>query len=285
MKNRLPIWFKQDIPDRGVLEKIQMLSKFKVHTVCQEAKCPNLSYCFKNRKLTFMILGDSCTRNCRFCAVSKSESDYPAVDKDEPYRIAQIARNLNLKFVVLTSVTRDDLADGGAGHFAKTIEAIRNINGKPGIEVLVPDFSGSSGSLKTVIDAGPSILAHNLETVKRLYGILRPKANYGLSLGFLRKAKEINPSLITKSSLILGFGEREEEVIQAMEDLRGSLCGILTLGQYLAPSDRHYPVKEFISIAQFERYRKIAMELGFKNVLSGPKVRSSYQAEEVYANV
>ena len=281
MKNRLPTWFKQDIPDATVRGRMQLLSEFKVNTVCCQAKCPNLSFCFKNLKFTFMILGNTCTRNCRFCAVAQSKKNTLSLDENEPYRISQIVKIFNLKFVLITSVTRDDLTDGGAGQFVKTIELIHNIDKNIKIEVLIPDFSGNIDNLKSVIDAKPSILAHNMETVKRLYKTLRPKANYQTSLDMLKKAKEINPLLITKSSFILGMGETEEEVIYAMEDLRCNQCDILTLGQYLAPSQRHYPVKEFISIEQFQRYRSIGFRLGFKAVLSGPKVRSSYNAEEV----
>jgi len=281
VKNRLPAWFKQDIPDATVRGRMQLLSEFKVNTVCCQAKCPNLSFCFKNLKFTFMILGNICTRNCRFCGVAQSEKKTLSLDENEPYRISQIAKILNLKFVLITSVTRDDLTDGGAAQFVKTIELIHSIDKNIKIEVLIPDFSGNIASLKTVIDARPSILAHNIETVNRLYKTLRPKANYQTSLDMLKKSKEINPLLITKSSLILGLEESEEEIIYTMEDLRYNQCDILTLGQYLAPSQRHYPVKEFISIEQFQRYRRIGLRLGFKAVLSGPKVRSSYHAEEV----
>ena len=281
MKNRLPTWFKQDIPDATVRGRMQLLSEFKVNTVCCQAKCPNLSFCFKNLKFTFMILGNICTRNCRFCGVSQSKKNTLSLDENEPYRISQIAKILKLKFVVITSVTRDDLTDGGAMQFAKTIGLLHSIDKNIKIEILIPDFSGNIASLKIVIDAKPSILAHNMETVKRLYKTLRPKANYQISLDILKEIKKINPLLITKSSLILGLGEFEEEIIYTMEDLRSNQCDILTLGQYLAPSQRHYPVKEFISIEQFQRYRRIGLRLGFKAVLSGPKVRSSYHAEEV----
>lgn len=281
MNNRLPAWFKQDIPDCQVRGRMQLLSEFKVNTVCGQGKCPNLSFCFKELKFTFMILGNTCTRNCRFCAVTQSKKNTLSLDENEPYRIGQIVKILNLKFVVITSVTRDDLSDGGAEQFVKTIELIHNIDKNIKIEVLIPDFSGNIASLNTVIGAKPSILAHNMETVRRLYKTLRPKANYQTSLGILNKVKEINPLLITKSSLILGAGETEEEVIYTMEDLRYNQCDILTLGQYLAPSPRHYPVKEFISPEQFQRYRSIGLGLGFKAVLSGPCVRSSYHAEEV----
>jgi len=284
VKNRLPSWFKQEIPDATVRGRMQLLSEFKINTVCCLAKCPNLSSCFKNLKFTFMILGDTCTRNCRFCNVTQSNKSL-SIDENEPNRISQIAKILNLKFVVITSVTRDDLPDGGAAQFAKTIESFRGIDKNIKIEVLIPDFSGNMASLKTVIDAKPSILAHNIETVKRLYKTLRPQADYDTSLYILNKAKEINSLIITKSSLILGMGETEEEVIYTMEDLRRNQCDILTLGQYLAPSDKHHPVQEFIAVEQFQRYRRIGLDLGFKAVLSGPKVRSSYQAEEVFGEL
>jgi lipoic acid synthetase len=289
VKNRLPVWFRQDIPDTQALTRMRLLSQFNIHTVCQEAKCPNFSYCFQNLRFTFMLLGDTCTRNCRFCAVKKSSGTvrepFLLIDLDESYRITEIVKELSLNYVVITSVTRDDLGDGGAGHFARTIELIHGIDKNIKIEVLIPDFSGNTAGLKTVINAHPSLLAHNMETVKRLYPVVRPKANYEVSLEILSKTKEFNSSLVTKSSLILGLGETEDEVMQTMEDLRDSQCDILTLGQYLAPSEKHYPVQEFISIEQFKKYEQFGLALGFKAVLSGPKVRSSYQAEKVYKEV
>lgn len=304
MINRLPAWFRQDIPDTSTLEKIHLLSKFNVHTVCQEARCPNLSYCFKNSRLTFMLLGDTCTRNCRFCAVSPvrsklSEATAPPLagtsngvslsadnlkdfDLDEPFRIREAVKRLGLNYVVITSVTRDDLQDGGAGIFAKTVELIRKDNPQAEVEVLIPDFGGKTESLKCVLDAHPDIIAHNLETVERLYKDLKPACDYRVSLGILKKIKELKPSMLTKSSLILGVGEKETEVIQTMRDLRNVSCDILTLGQYLAASKQNYPVKEFVSFEQFQRYREIGLNLGFKAVLSGPLVRSSYYAQELY---
>ena len=232
-----------------------------------------------------MILGDTCTRNCRFCAVKKASATSLTIDLEEPYRIAAAVKGLGLDYVVITSVTRDDLSDAGAGQFARTIALIRGIDTDIKIEVLIPDFSGNPESLKTVIEAGPSLLAHNMETVRRLYPAIRPEANYGLSLEIFRRAKKFQPALLTKSSLMLGLGEREEEVIQTMEDLRDSRCDILTLGQYLAPSQVHYPIQEFVSIEQFRKYRELGLVLGFKAVSSGPKVRSSYQAEKLYREV
>lgn len=279
MRNRLPWWLKQEIPESIVLERLQLISEFNVHTVCQEARCPNLSFCFRQLKFTFMLLGDSCSRNCRFCGVNKSRDNRLTLDINEPYRISQIVKFFGLNYVVLTSVTRDDLIDGGAGIFARTIELIHKINRNIKVEVLIPDFGSRLSSLKCLVEAKPDVVAHNIETVKRLYKDLRPEAGYTLSLDILSRLKELKPELTTKSSLMLGLGETEKEVIETMEDLRDRQCDVLTLGQYLAPSIDHYPVFEFISPEQFQRYQDIGLSLGFKAVLSGPKVRSSYQAE------
>jgi lipoic acid synthetase len=280
---KLPSWFKQEIPEPEALNFAEALSDLDLHTVCQEAKCPNLGYCFKRRKVTFMILGDTCTRNCSFCAVGKPDNKKRlTLDLDEPLRIAEAVKRLGLNYVVITSVTRDDLEDQGAGFFAKGIELIHAINQQIKVEVLIPDFQGRIACLKAVLDSGPDLVAHNLETVRRLCRELRPQADYRLSLDILNRIKELKPALPTKSSLMLGLGETEREVVTAMEDLRESLCDILTLGQYLAPSPSHYPIKEFIDIEQFQKYEQIGLALGFRMVLSGPLVRSSYQAEETF---
>ncbi len=280
---KLPYWFKQDIPDEVTLKMSAFLSSLGIHTVCQEAHCPNVSVCFKKRSATFMILGNVCTRNCRFCAVDKSRNIKELVlDEDEPTRVARAVSELGLHYVVITSVARDDLKDSGAKIFVKTIKLIKDIDENIKIEVLIPDLQGNVSSLKCVVDARPDIIAHNIETIERLYPVLRPLADYSLSLRVLKNIKELNPSLITKSSLMLGLGENEEEIVETLQDLRNNYCDILTLGQYLAPSVAHYPVKEFIGPAQFQRYESIAKELGFKGVFSGPLVRSSYCAEEVY---
>lgn len=283
--SKLPSWFRQEIPEEVALSRMRLLSQFNVNTVCSEAKCPNQSLCFKNSRLTFMILGNRCSRNCRFCAVNKAESRSLALDWEEPYRIAEIVKELGLNYVVITSVTRDDLEDGGAGIFAKTVELIHAVNKEIKIEVLIPDFGGNITSLQAVINSAPSVIAHNIETVRRLYEELRPDSNYELCLEVLRKIKQIKPFLITKSSLMLGLGETEAEVVNTMDDLRFLGCDILTLGQYLAPSVGHYPVKEFIDAERFQKYRQLGRALGFKAVLSGPLVRSSYQAEEVFREV
>lgn len=282
MINRLPLWFRQNIPGNIALSRMHLLSELKVNTVCSEARCPNFGDCFSNLRLTFMILGDICTRNCKFCAVEKSNAKLLDFDLDEPWRIAGVVGKLGLKYVVLTSATRDDLEDGGASIFFRTIELIHTLNKGIKVEVLIPDFKGKLDCIKRVLDAHPQVIAHNLETVKRLYAEIRPKADYELSLGVLRKIKEVSPTSVTKSSLMLGLGEREEEVKLTLQDLRGVDCDIITLGQYLAPSQNHYPVQEFISWEKFMRYREMGIALGFKVVLSGPLVRSSYRAEEVY---
>jgi lipoic acid synthetase len=284
MINRLPSWFEQELPDKKTSKVRQILSGFGVNTVCQLAQCPNINSCFKSKQLTFMILGNACTRNCRFCNVSgRGEVLYSLTQcGKEIYNIAQVVKILDLKYVVITSVCRDDLDDGGAGFFAKTIEAIQEVNQGIKVEVLIPDFHGEISSLEHILNAGPFIVAHNIETVERLYSDLRPMADYRTSLGVLNKIKELNPQTITKSSLMLGLGETEEEVIHAMRDLRERLCDILTLGQYLAPSINHYPVKEFINPVQFQKYKEIGKAIGFKSVLSAPLVRSSLHAEEVF---
>lgn len=282
MKNRLPPWFRQEIPGSAALELLRLLSGFNVHTVCREAGCPNLSYCFGNKKAAFMILGDTCTRNCRFCAVNKSSKKILSLDRGEPERVAEVVKILGLEYVVITSVSRDDLFDQGAQIFAQTIRSVRHRNKNIKIEVLIPDFQGRAESLKEVLDAAPDILAHNIETVRRLYAELRPEASYTRSLGILRAAKKLKLDIQTKSSIMLGLGETKEEVAAVMLELRQNGCDCLTLGQYLAPSEDHYPVKRFIDIAEFGQYRRMGLNMGFKSVLSGPKVRSSYQAEEVY---
>ncbi|MDD5595007.1 MAG: lipoyl synthase [Candidatus Omnitrophica bacterium] len=279
---KLPL---QKIPEKKVLQDLRNFRLQGIHTVCQEAKCPNLGSCFLENKLAFLILGDICTRNCSFCAVKRAKQEKLPLDQTEPVRIAQAVKNLGLKFVVLTSVTRDDLADGGAANFALTIELIHALGPGIKVEVLIPDFQGKRESLEVVLGAQPEVVAHNLETVPRLYGDLRPMASYALSLELLGKIKEISPITKTKSSLMLGLGEKEEEVINVMKDLRKNHCDFLTLGQYLAPSISHYPVKEFIALDQFDYYRSIGLSLGFRAVLSAPLVRSSYKAEELYGSI
>jgi lipoyl synthase len=280
--DKLPEWFKQGIPTAESLEQMRRISDRGVNTVCVSAKCPNSGKCFNERRLTFMILGSICTRSCRFCAVDKSRDQLVKVDEDEPRRIAQIINELGINYAVITSVSRDDLPDGGARQFFLTIQAIRKNCPDVKIEVLIPDFRGQTDSLKILAQAKPDVIGHNLETVNRLYPRLRPEADYRLSLRILASFKEWDDNIVTKSSLMLGFSETWDELVQAINDLKQVGCDILTLGQYLAPSASHEPVREFIKPERFSEYRQVALKIGFKAVLAGPLVRSSYMAEKVF---
>ena len=275
--NRKPDWLRRRLPSGPAYEAVRTLLKNnRLHTVCQEAGCPNLWECFSDQTAAFLIMGASCTRNCRFCAVAHGQG-YP-LDPLEPVRVAETARNLGLSFVVITSVTRDDLADGGAGHFAETIRSVRSLLPAAGVEVLIPDFQGNPDALKTVLDAAPDVLNHNLETVPRLYSEVRPEALYRRSLSVIRQAGRENPKIQTKSGLMLGLGETREEIYHTLSDLRDAGCQILTLGQYLQPSADQLPVKQFIPPEEFDQWRTEALNLGFLQVASGPFVRSSYHA-------
>jgi len=282
-KNRLPDWFKQDIPDVEILTKLRSLKRQRINTVCLEANCPNWSRCLSANSLAFMILGSRCTRDCRFCAVDKSGKEFLGLDEEEPYRILKIVKELRLKFVIITSVTRDDLADGGAGQFARIINLIHDYYRDIKIEVLIPDFLGLP--LSQVVQARPDVLAHNLETVPRLYPQIRSQACYKRSLEVLSESKKLDSKIITKSSLLLGMSEKEEEVIGVMDDLLKVGCDILVLGQYLAPSSQHFPVEEYVTCEQFQKYEEIGLAMGFKAVLASPLARTSYRAEEVYNRV
>ncbi|HOU36913.1 MAG TPA: lipoyl synthase [Candidatus Omnitrophota bacterium] len=280
--SRLPSWFLQEVPDNDAIARMEYLRCVQVRTVCKEAHCPNVARCFKNRQLTFMILGDTCTRNCVFCAVGKSDHALPLPDPQEPGRIAECARQWGLRYTVVTSVTRDDLEDGGAGHFAAVIGAIHCLDADIKVEVLIPDLMGRQTAIEKIVRAKPHVFGHNIETVQRLYPAVRPGADYRRSLGVLKSAKAFDPGIVTKSSIMLGLGENEYDVYAAMEHLRRADVDILTLGQYLAPSIAHYPVQEFIHPEQFIRYQEIAKQFGFKAVFAGPLVRSSFCAGELY---
>jgi lipoic acid synthetase len=279
-----PPWLKRRIPSGAAYQQIQkLLKKSKLHTVCQEARCPNLGECFSHGTATFLILGDRCTRNCGFCAVAHGPLGAPA--PEEPARVAEAVKGMGLRHVVITSVTRDDLPDGGARQFAETIRAIQKKTPDARVEVLIPDFQGSLSALKTVIDAHPHVLNHNIETVPRLYPSVRPGAIYERSLQLLMRVQNLDPSIPTKSGLMLGLGETPEEIRQTLLDLLQVGCSLLTLGQYLQPSKEHLPVVRFIPPAEFDRWRDRALQMGFMEVASGPFVRSSYHAEELFQNL
>jgi len=260
----------------------QMFRNSNLHTVCESARCPNMGQCWGAGVATFMILGDTCTRACRFCAVPAGKPQ--VLDIDEPNNVARAVQSLNLRYVVITSVARDDLKDEGAKHFSQTICAIRDIMPQTKIEVLIPDFSNKIESLKVLIAAKPEVVSHNIETVYRLSANIRPQAEYERSLAVLKNFKQLNPNLITKSSFMVGLGETHEEICEVMEDLRGADVDILTIGQYLRPtkSKRHLPVERFATPDEFVAYRDLGLKLGFKYVESGPLVRSSFIAEKGY---
>ena len=281
---RLPVWFKQRVGRSSEIYKvISLLNELKLDTVCESACCPNRSYCYSQGTATFMILGDTCTRRCAFCAVEKGVAQPP--DDEEPERISMAVRKLGLKYVVITSVTRDDLADGGAAHFSRVVCEVRKLNPDVTIELLVPDFQGKRELLNVVLDVHPDVIGHNLETVPRLYPHVRPQATYKRTIELLKFVKLADNSISTKSGLILGLGETRGEVEEVMCELLGVSCDILTLGQYLQPSREHLSVMEYINPEQFQEYRKIAFAHGFKAVASGPLVRSSYNAEEIFREI
>lgn len=284
MRNRLPAWLKQDLPDNSVKELREQLKSGDIHTVCQEARCPNINSCFKQHTATFLILGDRCTRSCTFCAVKKASCGV-AADPGEPARIACSVRKMGLDYAVITSVTRDDLLDGGARIFVDTVARLRDYLPKIRIELLIPDFKGEREIIKAIVDANPDLIAHNLETVSRLYPFVRPQADYNRSLQVLKLIKEFNPAMVTKSSLILGLGESSEEVIGAMRELKASGCDILVLGQYLRPSAGNYPVKRFLFPSEFDELAELAKTMGFRKALCAPKARSSFQASSIYGEL
>lgn len=271
-----PAWLNKKIHLKSCSAMKEALRDLGVETVCEQAMCPNMGECFSRKEAAFLILGQNCTRRCSFCNIKKSKPLEP--DLNEPGRVAQAVKHLGLKHVVITSVTRDDLVDGGAGIFAQTVIRIREKSPQVSIETLIPDFGLSLSALKTVADTKPDIIAHNLETVPALYKLVRQGADYSRSLSLLGIIKEISPGFKTKSGLMLGIGEKQEEVISVMQDLRFVKCDFLSIGQYLAPSKEHYPVKEYIRPEQFDYYREKAKELGFLHIESGPYVRSSYMA-------
>jgi lipoic acid synthetase len=282
-QERKPDWIKVRLPSNPVFFSTKaLISDLRLHTVCESAQCPNRWECWSGGTATMMIAGDRCTRACGFCAVDTAKP-FP-LEEDEPERVAEAVRRMKLKHVVITAVARDDIPDGGAEHFARTIAAIRGVEPAIVIEILTPDFNGKDDSLRVVVDAEPQIFNHNLETVERLTPMVRSRAKYRLSLDFLKRAKELADSrgqkMVTKSGLMLGLGETETEIFQAMDDLLESGVGVLTMGQYLRPSPSHLPVVEYITPETFDLYGEIARKKGFTHVASGPLVRSSYHASD-----
>ncbi|MBS3821313.1 MAG: lipoyl synthase [Planctomycetes bacterium] len=287
-RRRLPPWLKRRLPAGQAARRIKdvqaMLDELKLATVCNGAHCPNRGECYASGTATFLILGNTCTRACGFCAIDHRAPGPPR--PDEPDAVAEAAHRMDLKYVVITSVTRDDLPDGGAGHFAATIQAVRQRRNEARIEVLVPDFQGSEAAIDTVLAARPDVFNHNVETVPRLYADVRPQADYAQSLAVLARAKQRAvqraTNTLTKSGLMVGVGERDEEVEAVLADLREVACDMLTIGQYLAPSDAHVPVARFVTPEQFDAWEAMAREKGFAAAACGPFVRSSYHAKEVF---
>lgn len=281
--SKLPAWFRQEVPEMGKIRMMKDLFRSgRLHTVCESANCPNMGACWKEGVATFMILGGTCTRACRFCNVPAGRPEL--IDAEEPANVAAAVKQLGLRYVVITSVARDDVEDEGAGQFAATIAAIRRLTPQVKIEVLVPDFSAREACLKTVSEAAPEVISHNIETVRRLSPLVRPQAEYERSLEVLKAFARLRPQAFVKSSLMVGLGETSAEVVETMADLLEADCRILTIGQYLAParSKRHLRVERFIEPAEFESMRQQGLKMGFVHVESGPLVRSSYIAEKGY---
>jgi lipoic acid synthetase len=280
-----PNWVRAKAPQGPIYAQLKtIMEQYSLHTVCEEARCPNIGDCWGSGTATFIIMGEHCTRACRFCNV-KSGKPNGTLDPNEPANVAKALKDLGLKYVVLTSVDRDDLPDGGASHFAKTITTIRKLTPEVRIEALIPDFGGGLTHVQTVVQAGPDVIGHNLETTKSLTSEVRdPRASYDQSLAVLEHVKKMNRQIFTKSSLMLGLGEREDDVLQTFHDLRAVGTDFLTLGQYLRPSPRNLPIREFIKPEQFNHYQRAAEKLGFLYVASGPLVRSSYRAGEYFVN-
>lgn len=281
-----PPWLRAKLPGGPAYEQLRkLIDHHRLHTVCQSAKCPNLGECWGRGTATFMILGNVCTRSCGFCHIATGRP--PHLDTDEPRRVAQAARVLNLRHLVITSVNRDELPDGGAAIWAQTIRAVREACPTTRIEALIPDFAGDSAALELVLDARPDVLNHNMETVRRLYRTVRPQAKYDRSLEVLRRAKAAG--LATKTGIMVGIGEEDDEIAQLMRDVLDATrcpagaCDILTIGQYLQPTRQHPPVLRFVTPQQFARYKRLGEQLGFRHVESGPLVRSSYHADQVAA--
>jgi len=272
----------KDFDCKKYLETLNLIKKHHLSTVCLSANCPNRYHCFSNGTATFMILGEVCTRNCRYCNIKSKKPE--KVDEKEPKRLALAVKKLNLDYVVITSVARDDLEDGGSSCFVSSINEIRK-NNSSNIEILIPDFKGNKLALGKVVKGKPEVINHNIETVKELFSRLRPQGDYNRSLSLLKNIKNINPSTITKSGLMVGLGETKDQILKTLKDLKKAKVDILTIGQYLAPSSKHANIEKYYSETEFLELKNIAKDLGFKEVVSGPMIRSSYKAKEAYEKV
>lgn len=281
MKRHHPDWLKVKIPGGKEYSNMKkLLRKSKLHTICEEAKCPNIAECFGNSTAVFLILGDVCTRNCKYCNV-KNGMPLP-LNPDEPHDVALSVKELGLDYVVITSVTRDDLSDGGASVFYDTVKEVRNIHPDCKIEVLIPDFIGKTSSLNKVIESKPDVINHNIEVVKNLFPYIRPEGNYRVSINLLKEIKEFDNKIKSKSGFMVGLGENKYEVIKTIKDLSNAKVDFLTIGQYLQPSKKHVEIKKYYTPQEFKDLKKIALNMGFKHVESAPLVRSSYHAKEAF---
>ena len=282
-QRKLPEWLKVKMPSGSKYENLKkLMGDQMLHTVCEEARCPNIGDCWERETATYMILGDTCTRACTYCAVKTGTPT--GLDLEEPIRLAITVQTLGLRYAVITSVNRDDLPDGGAFIFGQCIRQVKKLSPSCKVEVLTPDFEGNWDSLKTVLDSGPDTFNHNIETVRRIFPKVRAKGNYELSIELLHKAKEIQANLITKSGIMVGLGETKEEIIRTMKDLRAVDCNLLTIGQYLRPSTKHTPILKWYTPKEFKELEEIGLSLGFSHVASGPLVRSSYHADEQHSS-
>ncbi|MHA2173718.1 MAG: lipoyl synthase [Candidatus Hodarchaeales archaeon] len=281
-----PEWIRAKIPTEKKFKELNsLLAANKLHTVCKEAFCPNRAECWQSGTATFLLMGEYCTRSCKFCDVT-TKNPHKKLDGKEPRNLAQVIRELNLNYVVLTSVTRDDLQDGGAEHLAKCIKEIRLLNTSTTIEILIPDFKGNVGSLRSIVNSDPQVIGHNIETTESLTPRVRDhRASYLQSIEVLRIIKKLNSKIITKSSLLLGMGETDEDILKTLEDLKNVQVDIMTLGQYLQPSRKSIPVHTYITPQKFKFWRERALQIGFRSVVSGPMVRSSYKAGEIYSEL
>ena len=278
---RHPDWLKVKIGGgKNFVKMKSLLRNAKLHTICEEAKCPNIAECFGNGTAVFLILGDICTRNCKYCNVKHGAPDQ--INSNEPKEVAESVKELDLRYVVITSVTRDDLDDGGASFFHNTIKEVKKLNKNCKLEVLIPDFNGNFGSLKKVVSAKPDVINHNIEVVQNLFPEIRPEGNYEVSIQLLKNIKDINKNIKSKSGFMIGLGENKDQILKTMKDLRNVNVDFLTIGQYLQPTKNHVEIKKYYTPKEFEELKNIAIDLGFKHVESGPLVRSSYHAERVF---